>query len=227
MTSNQSPLNNSNPQPELTASPIPALEPAAEAPKSRSHRLPAWRLWAPLALQSLLIAAIPAQDAYTYVTGTQVTLQTAPVDPYDFLRGYSQTLSYDISQPETLKQLPGAEEFFDADVEVGKSIYVVLEAPESAAAQPPVPWKPVRLDASRPTELADNQIALKGEYEGRRILYGLETYYMPEAQRNQINDDISQVQRQSQPAFVVDVRVDGQGNSVPVSLWVSDRNYRF
>ena len=229
MTSNHSPLNNPKPDPKAAHPPlsIPAVEQAAEKAIVQSHRLSAWRFWAPLALQSVLILAIPAQDAFTYVTGTPVTLQTAPVDPYDLLRGYSQTLSYDISQLETLRQLPGAEDFFTADLESGKAIYVVMEAPKSAGTKPPEPWRPVRVSASRPTNLEDNQIGLKGEYRGGRVIYGLETYYMPEDQRNQLNDDIRQAQRQNQQAFVVEVRVDGQGNSVPVSLWVSDRNYHF
>ena len=231
MTSN-SPINDPSPKTEQTTSLIPKAEQSAEKlTAAPSHRLPAWRLWAPLALQAGLILAIPAPDALTYVTGRQVTLQTAPVDPYDLLRGYSQTLSYDISESETLEQLPGAENFFDADPiaskSIGKSIYVVLEAPKSDDVKPPVPWKPVRVSAKQPTDLANNQIALKGEYTGWRVIYGLETYYMPEDRRNQINADISQVQRQNQQAFVVEVRIDGQGNSVPVSLWVSDRNYRF
>ncbi|MDJ0707801.1 MAG: GDYXXLXY domain-containing protein [Leptolyngbyaceae cyanobacterium MO_188.B28] len=226
MTSN-SPLNNPNHTAALTDSPNPAVEQQAEKVTPALSQLPGWRFWAPLALQAALIVAIPAQDAFTYVTGRQVTLQTAPVDPYDLLRGYSQTLSYEISRPETLQQLPGGEDFFNAEANGAKEIYVVLEAPNSANNNPPEPWRPVQVSASPPTNLANNQVALKGEYRRRRVLYGLETYYMPEDQRNQINGDIGQVQRQNQQAFVVEVRIDGQGNSVPVSLWVSDRNYRF
>ena len=224
MTSNHSP--NPNPETEQAASSIPATEPAIEKSTVRSPRVPAWRFWAPLALQSVLIMAIPAQDAYTYATGVQVTLQTVPVDPYDLLRGYSQTLSYEISQLDTLKQLPGAEAVFDAN-SGDKAIYVVLEAPDTADATPPVPWKPVRVSTNRPTDLPNNQIALKGEYERRRVIYGLETYYMPEDQRNLVNADINQTQGQDPQAFVVEVRIDGQGNSVPVGLWVRDRSYRF
>ena len=50
---------------------------------------------------------------------------------------------------------------------------------------------------------------------------------MPEAQRNDINDQIRQVQREDAEAFVVDVKVDAKGDSVPLSLWISDQEYRF
>lgn len=197
-----------------------------QQPSPQTLRLPGWRFWVPLTLQLGLIVAIPAQDAWTFVTGEAVTLQTRPVDPYDLLRGYSQTLSYDISQPQTLQSLPGGKETLE-DTARATPLYVVLAAPQIVGTTPPSPWKPVRVSRSRPQDLAPGQIALKGEYSGWQILYGLETYYMPEAQRQQINDHIQQVQGQEQPAFVVAIKVDAQGNSVPVSLWVEDRNYRF
>ena len=72
-----------------------------------AKRLPAWRMWVPLLLQIGLIAAVPATAVYTFITGKTVVLQTVPVDPYDFLRGYYQVLSYDISARTNLQKLPG------------------------------------------------------------------------------------------------------------------------
>ncbi|NJO44039.1 MAG: GDYXXLXY domain-containing protein [Cyanobacteria bacterium CRU_2_1] len=191
-----------------------------------AHRhLPGWRLWLPLLFQALIIVAVPARDAYTYVAGKPITLQTAPVDPYDLLRGYYQTLNYDISNPTTLNGLPGGNWFDQMTGKTG-SVYVVLQAPDRTDAIPPQPWTPVRVSADRPTDLAPNQVALQGHYNGWQIEYGLETYYLPEDQRTQINSDILQVQLDRQ-TFVVDVKVDEGGNAVPTGLWVSDRNYRF
>ncbi|WP_017715061.1 GDYXXLXY domain-containing protein [Kamptonema formosum] len=221
-----------------------------EAPKKP---LRAWRLWVPLLFQTVLIAAVPAPAFYTYVTGKTVTLQTAPVDPYDLLRGYSQTLGYDISTQNTLKSLPGWKDLpghtsscpavkppakstctEEKYVDAGTSFYVIMEAQKSAAASGrPQPWKPVRVSRERPKDLPANQVAIKGKYSGWSAEYGLETYYMPEDQREQINNEINQAQ-QRQPGqnrqaipFVVEAKVDAQGNAVPVSLWVRERNYRF
>ena len=73
-------------------------------------------------------------------------------------------------------------------------------------------------------------MVLEGKYKYGLISYGLETYYIPEDQRVQINEDISQAQRvkpgQRQP-IVVEVKVDTQGHAVLVSMWVRDRKYRF
>jgi uncharacterized membrane-anchored protein len=194
-----------------------------------------WRFWIPLFLQTALIISIPAQAVYIHLTGKTIILQTAPVDPYDFLRGYSQTLGYDISNYNNLEILPGGKETF-AKVRRNSTpsdIYVVLETPtQQVTSGRPKPWKAVKI-SDRPLALAPNQIAIKGLIQYNRITYNLESYYFPEDQREQFNNDINAVQRgrlrqpgKAQP-FVVEAKVDSQGNAVPVSLWVGDRNYRF
>ncbi|KAI9131632.1 GDYXXLXY domain-containing protein [Acaryochloris sp. CCMEE 5410] len=191
----------------------------------QSRRWSPWRLWAPLAFQTILIGAIPFQSAFIYLKGQPVTLQTAPVDPYDFLRGYSQTLSYDISRASQLRALPGGEAVFKSLEATDKStLYVVLQAPEKMTT-PPTPWQPVMVSDTTSIPLANNQVFLKGQYENWQVRYNLETYYMPEDQRERMNDRIRKVQ--SQQAFVVDIKVDDQGNSVPVSLWINQQNYKF
>ncbi|HEY9662700.1 MAG TPA: GDYXXLXY domain-containing protein [Allocoleopsis sp.] len=234
---------------------LPALQPAQPAVQSWKP-IKAWRLWVPLLFQAALIVAVPARDAYTAVTGKTITLQTAPVDPYDLMRGYYQTLSYDISNPTLLRSLPGGEQLSSLQGQ-STDFYVVMQAPasvpsnsvpsnsvpsNSASSTPapstpasspsapsasPLPWKPVRVSLDRPTDLTANQVAIQGHYNGWQVLYGLETYYMPEDQRSQVNADISQTQTQNRQAFVVEAKVDQGGNAIPVSLWVRDRNYQF
>jgi uncharacterized membrane-anchored protein len=223
MTNDQ--MTNDQTRDFLTPSEQPQTQtkPAIDLTEARP-RLPVWRFWVPLLFQAAFIIAVPAQDAVTYATGTQVVLQTAPVDPYDPLRGYYQTLGYEISDPRRLKKLPGSELLKDAQP---REVYIVLQPPARQGSQPPKPWQPVRVSADRPRNLAANQVAIQGKFNGFRLLYDLETYYMPEDQRQEVNQAISQVQGSQQPAFVVEVKVDGSGNAVPVSLWVRDRNYRF
>jgi uncharacterized membrane-anchored protein len=215
----------------------PSTTPALQGRQSQlPERLPGWRLWVPLLLQTGLILAAPAQPFYTQITGKTVILQTIPVDPYDPLRGYSQTLNYDISRLDNLRNLPGWKELVGQQgskksssnyLATGTSFYVILEAPASTESQPPKAWKPVRVSGNYPT-LPANQIALKGKSTGNSIEYGLETYYMPESRRDEINQDINQAQRgRQQQSSVVEVKVDAQGRAVPISFWVSKRNYRF
>ncbi|HEY9751030.1 MAG TPA: GDYXXLXY domain-containing protein [Allocoleopsis sp.] len=197
---------------------------------STSRTLPSWRFWLPLLCQAALILAIPSQALYTQVTGRTVILKTAPVDPYDLLRGYSVTLSYDISRVDTLRQLPGWSEFekqgaANSDRSATRFFYLVLEAPKVADTNPPSPWRAVRISGDRPTNLASNQVLLRGQMRYGTVQYGLETYYIPEDERDQINQNINaanaaQANRGSQP-IVVEVKVDAQGHAVPRSFWVT------
>ncbi|MEG4270319.1 MULTISPECIES: GDYXXLXY domain-containing protein [unclassified Microcoleus] len=208
-----------------------------------AKRLPAWRMWVPLLLQIGLIAAVPATAVYTFITGKTVVLQTAPVDPYDFLRGYYQVLSYDISDLTNLQKLPGWKDLPTEktlcppgivcpknthNLKPQTSFYVILESPKTATNPGrPQAWTPVRVSLENPGNLPANQIAIKGKYNGWQMEYGLETYYMPEDEREKVNQEISEAQRKQRQSFLVEVKVDKTGHAVPVSLWVRDRNYRF
>lgn len=207
------------------------------------RRLPhsRWGFWIPLTIQALFIALAPAQALYTMAVGTPVVLQTMPVDPYSLFRGYYVTLSYDISSVAELESLPGSEDTLaqiQADFAQRTStfdraidLYVVVEAPENAATNPPTPWTPVAVTRDRPTDLPANQVALHGIYRSGRITYDLERYYIPEEQRDTINEQIARIQRETatdeQQPFVVEVRVGAQGNAVPVGFWLEDAFFRF
>ncbi len=210
---------------------LPPTSPEKTSSETPAIRVPSWRFLAAILIQSALIVAVPFQSALTYARGETVTLQTVPVDPYDILRGYSQTLSFDISEPDALKVLPGGDEVFTWKNE-GELIYVTLAAPNKADAAldvvaTPTAWVPVAVSLEPPESLDAGQVALRGRYQRWRISYGLETYYMPEAQRDDINSQIGQLRGDSTRAFVVDVKVDAEGNSVPMSLWIRDQEYRF
>lgn len=202
----------------------------------RQTTVPHWRFWLPLLFQVLLVLLIPIQSAYVQITGKPVILQTAPVDPYDLLRGYYVTLRYDISQQTTLEDLPGwdavRDSFPTSDDEhflqpVDK-LYVVLEQPPSGNTQQPQPWTPVRVTGDRPTDLSPHQVALKGQYQGGLITYGLERYYIPDDQRNAINDHIREAQNSGdRESYVVEVKVTDQGTASPTALWVEGEEYRF
>jgi uncharacterized membrane-anchored protein len=192
----------------------------------RTFKASWWRFLLPLGLQLGIILIVPAQSAYTYNFGQSAVLQTLPVDPYDLLRGYSQTLSYDLSQINNLKQFPGGKDL----VVEGQKFYVVLELNITHDKLPPATSKVIRITKEIPKNLGNNQVALKGKIDQYgQINYGLETYYLPESQRNQINQEISALQSDSEGKrpFVVEIKVDRWGNSVPTSLWVDKKKYSF
>jgi uncharacterized membrane-anchored protein len=196
------------------------------------------RFWAILALQVVLILAVPAQAWYTQVNGRSLVLQTAPVDPYNLLQGYSVTLSYDISNPLALAKLPGGKELEARRQAVRDSLprgdrdnvefYVILQAPTNTEGQPPPAWKPVSISNSRPENLPANQIALRGSDRQGRVLYGVETYFIPEDQRDELNEKIRQVQAKGgKPAIVVEAKVGSGGNALPIAIWLENKRYQF
>jgi uncharacterized membrane-anchored protein len=156
-----------------------------------------------------------------------------PVDPYDVLRGYSQTLSYQISNLEGLRTLPGWKTLQQAQAEQpdrALPFYLTLTSPvKPSTTERPAPWQPVAIGLQPPTDLDDDEVTLRGVLQNSQVTYGLERYYMPEDQRDRINDEIADLTRQfgDNPPMGVEIRVRDNGNSVPVTLWVGDRAYRF
>lgn len=209
-----------------------------------------WRFWIPLLFQLALIFSFPAQAIYTYLIGKTVVLQTIPIDPNQILQGYSQRLRYDISSQDNLRSLPGWQDLPKqqqqgntvAFIEPGTSFYVVMEAPnQEGSTQLPTPWLPIALSKEFPAQLTANQVALKGLAQNESVSYGLETYYMPEEYMEKINTQLStakqskEKEEQQQPPIVMEIKVNDQGSSAPLSLWARIEeneqqkiyNYRF
>ncbi|TVP62609.1 MAG: membrane-anchored protein [Nodularia sp. (in: Bacteria)] len=206
-----------------------------------NQRLPFWRLLVPLLIQTGIILAVPTQAIYTNLTGRDVILQTVAQDPNNVVQDFSLELEYNISRVENLRRLSGWDDLLrgsqgrNRQLLSGTNLYVILqEQGISSGRGVPSAWRPIRVSSNLPESLPSNQVALRGVYQDNAVTYGVETYYLPEQQRQQIRDDIFQsVQqtrgnrgRQIRP-ITVRVKVDPQGNAVPVSLWVRDRNYTF
>jgi len=206
------------------------------ATEQKSNKpLPFWRLIVPLAVQTGLIMAVPAQALYTDVAGKTVILQTIPVNPNDVLNGNTLALDYNISRTANLSRLPGWQTLVSKGrgsgrrLPEGTNIYVILQEQLSFGRGVPRAWRPLRVSSDRPTTLRANQVGLKGVYQNGSVNYGLETYYIKENQRRQITNDLQaqRARRGQLPPIVVKAKVDPQGKAVPVSMWVRDRNYRF
>lgn len=186
--------------------------------KTQTYQIPAWRLWLPLLIQIGVILAIPSVPIYIHITGKTVILETLPVDPYDPLRGYSQTLAYNISTVNGLKNLTGGKEV----TALNNTIYVILQSPFNQAKIPRA-WAPVSISTNLPKLLPQNQIALKGKVtQDGQIKYGLESYYMPENRQREINRAISNSQ-----SIVMETKIDTKGRAIPLALWIGKERYSF
>jgi uncharacterized membrane-anchored protein len=192
-----------------------------------------------LLLQTGLIMAVPLQAAIATLMGTTIILRTVPVDPYDPFRGYYTTLQYDISQRGVLSTLEGWEAV-QTELEPtasprllrpGRHFFVILAEPSTAdptAMALHSPWQPIAISQQRPTNLPADQIAIKGQYRSDRIAYGMERYYLPEAQRLDLERRIRDAQSaDDQPRLMVEIRVGPFGQAVPIALWLQGDRIEF
>jgi hypothetical protein len=81
---------------------------------------------AALAVQVVLVAAIPLHETITRATGRTVVVAVDPVDPYDPMRGYHVSFTY----RHLGSDLPG----FDPKASDGSIAWAVLKAPRPGEA---------------------------------------------------------------------------------------------
>jgi uncharacterized membrane-anchored protein len=203
-----------------------ALQPELDC-TSQPTPIPHRNFWLAMGAQFAILSTIAAPAIYTLNTGTTVFLQTAPVDPYDLLRGYYQTLNYDIADRAKLEKLPGGNIFKDSNSKPKAGEFFVTLALPSTAGQRVA--RPIAVSATRPTNLPTGQIAIRGtvatasSWWRNQISYGIEKFYMPESQKDTVNSEIGRNPRK----LMVEVKIDSDGHPVPVSLWVGTKSYRF
>jgi uncharacterized membrane-anchored protein len=192
------------------------------------NKIPARNFWLALGVQLLLLASVPAKAIYTLNSGTTVFLQTTPVDPVDLLRGYYQTLGYEVSTVQTLAKLPGGEP--KRNLPNGQEIFVTLALPPAGQQQAA---QPIAVSLKYPSSLPANAVVLRGIIDHSQVKYDLEQFYMPEQQQAKVNQDIDSFSktlreraRQSK-SLLMEIKIGQDGRAVPVAIWVGDKSYRF
>ena len=138
------------------------------------------------AAQVLLLLGLIADREFTLRTGTEVVLETLPVDPRSLLQGDYVVLRYEIAQiPDNWKAGPGQE------------VYVYLKEGTEA-------WHTARLAFGR--DNWDDRPFIRGTVgPDREIDFGIGTYFVPEGSGHIIE--------QSTDIKVV-VSVDNRGRAV-------------
>ncbi len=145
-----------------------------------------WRIAAVFGIQALALICMVADRQWTLMTGTQIVLETAPVDPRSLFSGDYVALSYKVSR------LRPAELGGDRDFRRHDGVYVLLRRGEPY-------WEPVSVHKAAPTP-PPGHVVLRGEVtdtgtrswdpEQRRtvegatlfVRYGIESYFVPEGE---------------------------------------------
>jgi uncharacterized membrane-anchored protein len=148
-------------------------------------------LLAAVGIQLAILAAIPLRQAKARALGTEITLETAPVDPYDLLSGYHVTLAY---RAEQLAPAVGGDE--------GGAAWLVV-----ARAAPG--WRPVSCSRGAAPVVREDQVAIAAEVvHGRCAITTARRFYVPEDRRQEIDAALRAVRG----AALVDLKVDAGGN---------------
>ena len=148
--------------------------------------------WIVVAGQLVFLLGFIAVKEVALRTGTEVVLQTVPVDPRSLLQGDYAILDYEIADsPEELPQ--------------GMTVYVVLwRGPEV--------WEANYYEYSLPSA---SEVFIKGRVDSRgRLDFGIGTYFVPEGTGHIIEDaqDVKVVVKldANGNAIIKEVLVDGE-----------------
>lgn len=127
-----------------------------------------------VAVQIVFFAGWAYTEAARFEQGRSILVRTLPVDPRDLLRGQYFRLAYEMSRPDEV----GVE---TVDAPEGSTVWMVLKPDGEFHV-------PARVSLTRPSNLGPDEEALRGRLEGRgdfgmgsrRIVYGIERYFVPE-----------------------------------------------
>jgi uncharacterized membrane-anchored protein len=182
-----------------------------------SNRKTLWAFAAAVALQLAILAAVPAPQVYTRLTGRTVILKTAPIDPYDVMSGYYVTLSYEAAN---IDRIPAEKKFSKEVGATGRepaTVYVVLREGADGV------WAAESVHDSWPDIPAD-RVVIKGLHRyWMPIEYGIERFYIPETAREAVEKDL----RANREGARVEVKVDSFGRAALVRLLIGDRVYDY
>ena len=153
--------------------------------------------WIVVAGQLVFLLGFIAVKEVALRTGTEVVLQTVPVDPRSLLQGDYAILDYEIADlPPFMEDLP-----------TGETAYVVLSQGREV-------WEAERYEYYRPRA---SQVFIKGRIDSRgRLDFGIGTYFVPEGTGHIIE--------RAQDVKVV-VKLDADGNAVIKQVLVDGRPF--
>src|SRR5258708_24005174 len=124
-------------------------------------------------IQIALIGLMVADRVMILRTGVDVTLQTRPLDPRDFLRGDYVVLGYDISS------VPAGALKDEGLARPGAPIFVKL-APNRNGL-----YEAISVHA-RPVDVANPEVLIRGHVVSSgltlQVRYGIERYFVPEGE---------------------------------------------
>jgi uncharacterized membrane-anchored protein len=169
-------------------------------------------------IQVTIVALVPAKQIYARMTGRLITIKTAPVDPYNIMSGYYVTLSYQISNPRQTQESMSEEDILkDVATPYNSPVYVLLKE------DPNKIWIIDSVSKQPPDNVPSDRVLIQGRTLYNRIIYGVESYYIPEDKRQTIDSDL----RNNREKTFAQIKVDKFGNAALVRLLIGDTVYEY
>lgn len=141
-------------------------------------------------LQVALLAAMIADRANILRNGKEVTLQTRPVDPRDFLRGDYVVLGYDISRLKAgaLKGQPASSRHPVVYVKLAPNAAGTFEAVSVHAAPVAVTSPEVLISGHVRYGASCGDTRMPVFCDDLQIRYNLESYFVPQGEGKKLED---------------------------------------
>ncbi len=189
--------------------------------------------WISVALQALFLVAMIATNRFTLLTGKEIFLRTAPVDPRSLFQGDYVILSYAISRIDLSSVAVSPSDL--GSIKQGQTVYVSL------AAEPGQKYssaKGVSLSKPAAGDFIKGKIRYVDYYQGNvdclpgrdcilknggkptsiSVTYGIESYFVPEGQGRQLE----RVNRRGGTPLIIGVSVDRTGRGLIKSLVIDE-----
>jgi uncharacterized membrane-anchored protein len=160
-----------------------------------------------LALQLIVLAVIPLQQAPARIGGTEIVLEAQARYPHGTVTGFEIELDYDITNIVPADQLN-----LTAD---GVWFYLIL-APDTTDA-----WQAVNYQTIVPMNLAPDRCFIAAEKRNNRLVMGIETYHFPEGDLASLREALENSGQRARVA----VMVDPAGNPALQELRVGGEAY--
>ena len=161
-----------------------------------------------LLVQLAILGAMVAQKGPAKWSDTTILLKVAPYDPYSVLSGYYAVLTYDISR---LSDVNGWDLIADETIEV----YVELHPGDDGA------YHAHQVFDQYPVVSREDAVVLKGKRDRSLIKYDIETYYVEETKRHEVDSYLRSTEGQN----YAEIGVDSRGNATIRALHLGGGTY--
>lgn len=183
-----------------------------------------------IVLQLAMVAAMPLRAMRIRSEGQLISLQLAPVDPYDWLTGYALDLNYRAAQPRFIPKKA-------FQPKLGQTVFVLLKRDRLV-------YTPVSMTERMPSDVGPGEVVMRGVYEHRgwapQIWFGAEKLYIPESERQELSRAVEELQenaRKAAPAeqgdavippelIRAELMVDWQGDASLLDVRLRDKVYK-